>query len=242
MKYKFLIILFIITSCTSNSVQKANIELYRSSGFALIYDENDYVNKIISRRLNSNEMEIGHNKIKKNSIIRLTNPENNKSLQLKNTKKIDYPGFFNIVITKKIADKLSLDTNMPFVEIEEKIKNQSFVAKKAVTFEEEQQVSNTAPVTEVNIKNISINKNIKSKKNKKFSIIIGEFYSKKSAQDLVKTLENNYVKKGSLKVKKLSKNKFELLSGPYSSIITLKERYFELNKYGFEDLDIKQNE
>ena len=122
MKYKFLIILFIITSCTSNSVQKANIELYRSSGFALIYDENDYVNKIISRRLNSNEMEIGHNKIKKNSIIRLTNPENNKSLQLKNTKKIDYPGFFNIVITKKIADKLSLDTNMPFVEIEEKIK------------------------------------------------------------------------------------------------------------------------
>ena len=192
------------------------------------HDENDYVNKIISRRLNSNEMEIGHNKIKKNSIIRLTNPENNKSLQLKNT--------------KKIADKLSLDTNMPFVEIEEKIKNQSFVAKKAVTFEEEQQVSNTAPVTEVNIKNISIDKNIKSKKNKKFSIIIGEFYSKKSAQDLVKTLENNYVKKGSLKVKKLSKNKFELLSGPYSSIITLKERYFELNKYGFEDLDIKQNE
>jgi len=51
-----------------------------------------------------------------------------------------------------------------------------------------------------------------------------------------------YVKKGALKVKKVAKNNFRLSAGPYSSINTLKKRYFELNKYGFEDLDIKQND
>ena len=51
-----------------------------------------------------------------------------------------------------------------------------------------------------------------------------------------------YVKKGALKVKKMAKNKFSLSAGPYASINTLKKRYFELNKYGFEDLDIIQND
>ena len=51
-----------------------------------------------------------------------------------------------------------------------------------------------------------------------------------------------YVKKGALKVKKMGKNKFQLFVGPYTSINTLKKRYFELNKYGFDDLDIKQND
>ena len=42
--------------------------------------------------------------------------------------------------------------------------------------------------------------------------------------------------------KNLGKNRFELSSGPYRSINTLKNDYFALNKYGFEDLDIKQND
>ena len=43
-------------------------------------------------------------------------------------------------------------------------------------------------------------------------------------------------------VRKLGKNRFELSTGPYFSINTLKNAYFALNKYGFEDLDIKQND
>ena len=131
---------------------------------------------------------------------------------------------------------------MPFVEIQERVKNKVFVAKKAVTFSEEQKVSNTAPVTKVKIDNISSKNNINKKKIKKFTIIVGEFYSKESAINLKDTLEHKYVKKGTLKVNKLAKNKFSLSAGPYSSINTLKKRYFELNKYGFEDLDIKQND
>ena len=68
------------------------------------------------------------------------------------------------------------------------------------------------------------------------------FYSEISALNLRDELENQHVKKGSLKVKKLGKNKFQLYAGPYKSINTLKKRYFELNKYGFDNLDISQND
>ncbi len=111
-----------------------------------------------------------------------------------------------------------------------------------MTFSEEKQVSNKAPVTKVKIDNISIKKQKKIKKNKSFTIIVGDFYSGESAKNLKDTLEHKYVKKGALKVKKVGKNKFRLSAGPYHSINTLKKRYFELNKYGFEDLDIEQND
>ena len=145
-------------------------------------------------------------------------------------------------MTKSVSDKLNLNEDVPFVDIQEKIKNKSFVAKKAVTFSEEQKVSNKAPVTKVKIQNMSLEKKVEQKKDKKFSIILGDFYSKESAINLKDTLEKNYVDKGVLRVKKLGKNKFRLLAGPYTSINTLKNRYFELNRYGFEDLDIQQND
>ena len=55
-------------------------------------------------------------------------------------------------------------------------------------------------------------------------------------------LINEDIKKEVFKVKKLKKNKYQLTAGPYSSINTLKNDYFKLNKYGFDNLDIKQND
>ena len=242
MKYKLIILIFVLASCSSVNLNKASIDPYSSSGFALIYNDKDFENKIISTKLDESGLEIGHNKIKKNSIIKITNPENNKSIELKVTKKVEYPNFFKIIITKKVSDEIGLNKDLPYVDIEERIKNKSFVAKKAVTHSEEQRVSNRAPITKVKIDNISSNKTPKTVKNKKFTIIVGEFYSKESPENLKDFLEPKYINKGNLKVRKLAKNKFQLFAGPYVTINTLKERYFELNKYGFDDLDIKQND
>ena len=242
MRFSTIFFILILSSCSSGTLQKSTIDPHLSTGFALIYDEEDYNNKIISGKLNDFELEIGHNKLKKNSIIKITNPENKKSLELKVSKNIEYPDFYKIIISRKVGEKLGLNENIPFVDIQQRIKNKSFIAKKAVTFSEEKKVSDKAPVTKVKINNISTTKEVKTKKTKKFSIIVDDFYSKESAENLIDTLEHKYVKKGSLKVKRVSKNKFRLSAGPYSSINTLKKRYFELNKYGFEDLDIKQND
>ena len=54
---------------------------------------------------------------------------------------------------------------MPFVEVERRIKNRSFIAKKAITYSEEQSVLTKAPVTKVKINNISKSSNNKSQKN-----------------------------------------------------------------------------
>ena len=242
MKFNIVFFILILASCSNGTLQKSTIDPYSSSGFALIYNEEDYDQKIISSKLKNSELEIAHKTIKKNSIIKITNPENKKSVELKVSKKIKYPSFFKILITEKVAEELDLNKNIPFVDIQEKIKNKSFIAKKAVTFSEEKKVSDKAPVTKVKIDNISQTKEIKTKKIKKFLIIVGDFYSKESAENLIVTLEHKYVKKGTLKLKRVSKNKFRLSAGPYSSINTLKKRYFELNKYGFDDLDIKQND
>ena len=55
-------------------------------------------------------------------------------------------------------------------------------------------------------------------------------------------LAEKYIKKDLLKLKKLAKTRYELSAGPYFTINTLKNGYFALNKYGFDNLDIKQND
>ena len=96
MKYRIVFFLFFLTSCSSGTLQseKLTSTSYSSKGFVLIYNENDYENKVISRRLDENELEIGHHKLRKNSTVLITNPENNKSITLKISKKIKYPNFF----------------------------------------------------------------------------------------------------------------------------------------------------
>ena len=244
MKFNYLIIVFLLISCTNTSlVQQGTTIPNISKGFALIYNEDDFNNKVISSKLNTSKIEAGHNKYKKNTIIVITNPENKKSVQLVVTKKVNYPDFFKVLITKELSDKLSLNPQIPFVEVEKRIKNKSFVAKKAVTYSEEKSVLTKAPITKVKINNISKTSIVKTQKKSdiNYSIIIGEFYSKKWASSLIDLLINENIKKEVFTVKKLGKNNYQLLAGPYSSINTLKNDYFKLNRYGFDNLDIKKN-
>ena len=249
MRYKILFLTLFLSSCvsTQHSVlkNKNGFTPYTSKGFALVYDENDFKNQIISKKLDNRKMQIAHNKLGVNKILILTNPDNNRSIEIKIAKKVKYPNFFNILITESVRKQLMLDKKFPFLEIRQRVKNKSFVAKKAVIYSEEKKVLDKAPVSKIKIDNISQNKVLKkskNKKNKNFSIIVGVFYSEKSATNLKNNLSNNYIKKELLKVRKMGKNRFELSTGPYFSINTLKNAYFALNKYGFDNLDVKQND
>ena len=89
------------------------------------------------------------------TLILSNQPANNKSIELKVTKKAKYPNFFNILITEKVSDELALNKEFPFIEVHQRIKNKSFVAKKAEIYTEERNVSDKAPVTKIIIDNIS---------------------------------------------------------------------------------------
>ena len=244
MKFSLIFIIFFLFSCSNGNFNTSTDKSYASKGFALIYDENDYQKKIISTKLNPNNIEIGHNQLNKNSYVVITNPINKKSIKLKVTKKVKYPDFFKVLITQKLANQLNLNPKMPYIEIEKRVKNKSFVAKKAVTHLEEKNVLTKAPITQVKINDISKDsKNpFKNERPNKYSIIVGNFYSKKWAESLIDILVNEDIKKEVFKVNKLDKNNYQLLAGPYTSINTLKSDYFKLNKYGFDNLDLKITE
>ena len=82
MRFRFLLIILFITSCTSNNIsQKSKNYLpYSAKGFALIYTDNDADKNIISKKIDQEIFIAGHNTLKKNSNITITNPSNNKSL------------------------------------------------------------------------------------------------------------------------------------------------------------------
>ena len=91
-------------------------------------------------------------------MIKIINPKNNETIVLKNIKRIKYPDFYKVLITKPVAEKLNLDPNLPLLEIIEVKKNKSFVAEKAKIYNEEKKIPSKAPIASVQISNISKNK------------------------------------------------------------------------------------
>ena len=245
MKFKFLILIFLLSSCTSQLTTLNLKTPYSSKGFAYIYNEYDYSEKIIKGRLNNELMQISHQNLKTGTLLKLTNPKNKESLILKNIKRIRYPDFYKVLITKPVSEKLKLDKNLPLLEIIEIKKNKSFIAEKAKIYKEEKKISSKAPVDDVQISNISKNKTKKIEENfDDIFIHIASFYSINTAKFLkqriikdVKEFDNNKIK-----IKKKNNKQNLVISGPYNSINLLKNDYILLKNFGFEELDIFINE
>jgi predicted nucleic-acid-binding Zn-ribbon protein len=237
MKYKFIILSFLLTSCANYSSNFEKKPGYSASGFA-------YIEKNTSLSVKSDNFFISHNKLKTGTKIRIINPINKKSLEVIMKKKISYDNFYKALISKSIAEKLDLSLEFPFVEINEIKLNKSFVAKQAVTDIAEKKIANTAPVSKIDINNISKNLNKGVKKLRTYSILVAEFYNLDSAKLLKKKLglilkDSNYQL---IYINQINTKKHELLMGPYNTINKLKNDYIVLNDSNFEDLDIKANE
>ena len=213
MKFKIFFLLFLILSCTPHYTKLDNKKAYNATGLAFIYNENDYENKIIKNKMNNNILQIAHQNLKAGSLIKLINPKTNEYLVLKNYKRIKYPDFYKILITKPVANKLKINNELPIIEIIEIKKNKSFIAEKAKIYQEEKNISSNAPVASVQIANISKKKN-KAKKmsTENIYILIASFYTQKSADFLKKRINEeipSYDNK-KLKIKKKILKKFNL--------------------------------
>jgi len=240
----FIIILF-FTSCSPQLSNINSKKSYTAKGFAYIYSDFDVEKKIIKSKINNEIMQISHQNLRIGTLIKISNPRNKKSLVLKNTRKIKYPDFYKILITKPVAEELNLSKKLPIVEITEIKKNKSFIAEKAKIFNEEKKIPSKAPVATVQISNISKNKTKKSKeKIDQIFIHIGTFYSLKTAQFLKQRITNDVIdfdiKK--IKIKKINNKETQVISGPYISVNLLKNDYIKLKNFGFEELDIYTSE
>ena len=141
-----------------------------------------------------------------------------------------------------MAEVLELDFDNPYVEVMEIKKNETFIAKKGTTFEEEKNVAIKAPVEKIEIDNLSTKKvdtkQIQNNNDKKlFFLIIADFYYHDSAINLKKKLYKE-TKLNNLLLKKINDKKYRLYAGPFKNFNSLKLTYISLNKIGFNDLDI----
>ena len=251
MNYKLLIILLLIlSSCADvNSVKNYNIidksNKFSNYGFTLIYSDNLHAEKIVNKKINERDLIVFQKNLKKGVSVKITNPNNGKSLIASVGKNSSYPIFNNSVVSKRIADELELKTDEPYIKIEEILQNSSFVAKKAKTYEVEKTVANKAPVDEITINNLNKkNKTIKEKNISSefnYSIKIADFFFMNSAKLLKNRILNESTVKN-INILEISKNKFRVILGPYLDLKSLQKDYSNIYNLNFENLEIIKND
>jgi hypothetical protein len=216
--------------------QKDDKEYYSSRGFALIYNDDLFEQKIINKKIDSDGIKVMHNQLRTYTQLKIINPVNSKFVETKVYKNAKYPKIFNIVISNEIASILELDVDNPYVEVIEVKKNKIFVAKKANTFDEEKKVAENAPVDPITMDILSndkseIDKEISKQAN--FILVINDFFFEDSAielkEELVKKTQMN-----NISIKKINNKKYRLFVGPFKNFNALKTSYISLNNLGFE--------
>ena len=251
MKYNFFLILLIvlITSCASNNYKTVNIdpilEKFSNNGFALIYNDKLYNDKIISKKMNERDLIIFQRNLRKGTSVKITNPFNSKTIIAKVGKKANYPSFNNSVVSIRISKELEIDINEPYIVIEEIRDNNSFIAKKAKTFEEEKKVADKAPVDTISVNDLNDTdeKKIKKKINNEFKYVIkiADFYYLNTAKQMVKRIKSELnIKKTD--INKINENKFRVFTGPYLSLKALQKAYNSIEKLSFENIEFVNHE
>ena len=247
MKYNFFLILLIvlITSCASNNYKTVNVdpilEKFSNNGFALIYNDKLYNDKIISKKMDERDLIIFQRNLRKGTSVKITNPFNSKTIIAKVGKKANYPSFNNSVVSIRISKELEIDINEPYIFIEEIRDNASFIAKKAKTFEEEKKVADKAPVDTISVNDLNDTdeKKIKKKINNEFKYVIkiADFYYLNTAKQMVKRIKSELnIKKTD--INKINENKFRVFTGPYLSLKALQKAYNSIETLGFENIEL----
>ena len=245
----FFSLFLIITNCISNTTLNNKDDLnihnqFSNKGFTLIYNDQLFIDKLISKKIDTRGLIIFQKNLKKGTNVKITNILNNKSLIVKVGNNASYPQFNNSVISSRIANELGLDMKEPYVQIISIPKNSMFIAKKAKTFDEEKRVANTAPIETISINNLKKKKTKPQEiNNKKFfySIKIADFYFKKTAVQMIYRINNktNFVKP---KIQKISDRKYRVYLGPFNNINSLQKSFNDINILEFENIEFIRND
>ena len=247
--YLSIFIFIFFTSCITADLKKnkPNVILennFTNKGFALVYNENLFINKIVTKKIGERELIIFQKNLKKGTQVKITNILNNKYLIAKVGKKSDYPSFNNAVISIRIAQELFLNVDEPYIEIISIPENSLFVAKKAKIYDEEKSVANKVPVKTISINNLNVveidNKKT-SQKNFSYLIKIADFYFNKTASIMVKRIKTETLIKNP-KIKKITDKKYRVYLGPFDNINSLQKSFNDINILEFENIEIIKND
>ena len=247
MPYKILtfLLFIILNSCVTVPVEKKDISatsksFFVSKGFTLVYNESLFKEKLLKEKIEDRSLTIFQKNLKKNTKVKITNLINSKYIIANVGKKVEYPYFYNSVISRRISEELELDILEPYIEIKEIIEGSSFIAKKAKTYDEEKNVAEKAPVEQIQIKELGNNAKKEIEINKeKFSYVIkiADFYFEKSA-DQMKSRISKETSIKDVNINKLSPTKFRVFLGPFEDLNSLKKSFNAINVLEFDSIEI----
>ncbi|MDA7808830.1 hypothetical protein N8945_01295 [Candidatus Pelagibacter sp.] len=232
------------TTSTKNISSNSLDNPFINKGFSLIYNDKFYYDKVISKKIDERSLIIFQKNLKKNTIVKITNIFNNKSIIGTVGSNADYPLFNNAVLSLRIADEIGLNENEPYVEILEVLEDAIFVAKRAKTFEEEKKVADKAPVNNINISDLNTKQtNTKNELNKNFSyeIKIADFYFNDTASLLLDRIVKETLIKDA-KIKKINEKKYRVFAGPFNNINSLQKSFNDISILEFENIEIIKND
>ena len=248
-KYFLIIIFFLISGCstytiTANEIKTFDKSNFKNRGFALVYNDNLYKHKIISKKIDNRSLIIFQKNLKKGTTVKIKNILNQKTIIAKVGSNAKYPLFNNSVISNRISKEIDLDPNEPYVEIFEILNNSSFIAKKAKIYNEEKQVADKAPIDAISVKNLNNtdSKVEKAKQNKfNYKIKIVDFYFKNSAISMIDRIKKE-TSVNKIEVQKLSNTEYRVFLGPFYNINSLQKAFNDINVLQFENIEIIKND
>ena len=251
MNYKHfsIIVFFVISGCsaytiTDNQIKTFDKSNFKNKGFTLVYNDDLYKQKIISKKIDNRSLIIFQKNLKKGTTVKIKNILNQKTVIAKVGNKSEYPLFNNSVISNRISSEIDLNLNEPYVEISEILNNSSFIAKKAKTYEEEKNVANKAPIDNISINNLndSVTKVEKVKENKfDYSIKIADFYFKNTALSMIDRIKKETLI-NKIGVQNLSDTQYRVFLGPFDNINSLQKAFNDINVLQFENIEIIKND
>ena len=247
MNYKILLFIFLfLAACnpTNKQIKYNSFVNYSNNGFTLIFNENLYREKIVSKKVDERSLIILNNTLEEGTVIKITNPLNEKYLVAQIGKSSKYPNFYNSVISQRIAEELEINPEQPYINLKTINLSSTTIANKAITYEEERNVADKAPVEGISIQDLSTDnnssKNIKVKtRNYSFNYIIkiADLFFEDSALLLKKRLEEEF-NINNIHIKKMSQNTFRVYKGPFIDLDSIKNEFNNIDKLKFENIEI----
>ena len=76
---------------------------FLNKGFTLVYNEELYKEKLVKGKIEDRSLTIFQKNLKKNTKVKITNLINSKYIIANVGKKVEYPYFYNSVISRRIS-------------------------------------------------------------------------------------------------------------------------------------------
>ena len=244
----FVVFFLLVSACTAYNIETNETEFihkknFTNKGFTLVYSEDLYKNKIISKKIDHRALIIFQKNLKKGTSVKIKNILNNKTVIAKVGANSKYPLFNNSVISNRIAMEIELDHSEPYIEVIEILRNSAFIAKKVKIFDEEKKVADKAPIDTISVNNLNedVHKTKKIEKDKfNYIIKIADFYFKDSAHNMIDRIKKETPVKN-IRMLNLSKTQYRVFLGPFDNINSLQKAFNNVNILEFESIEIIKN-